>query len=35
MVEKVLHILSEKFDNMVTTIEECGRDMKTLSIEEL
>ena len=35
VVEKVLCTLSDKFDNVVTTIEECGRDMKTLSIEEL
>jgi len=35
VVEKVLRTLSDKFDNVVTTIEECGRDMKTLSIKEL
>ena len=35
VVEKVLRTLSDKFDNMVTTIEECGRDLKTLSIKEL
>ncbi|XP_027941277.1 uncharacterized protein LOC114195081 [Vigna unguiculata] len=35
VVEKVLRTLSDKFDNVVTTIEECGRDLKTLSIEEL
>jgi len=35
VVEKVLRSMSDKFDNVVTTIEECGRDLKTSSIEEL